>query len=310
MQTILYLLLAIATSAAVAAPIGHATLPPADDARLAALVTDPRLAEISGLGVSRRHPGVLWAHNDSGDDPALFALGSDGQVRARLLLRDAPNIDFEDIAAFELDGTAYLLIADVGDNGGMRRELMLHVLAEPATLADGDIDVAWTIRFRWPDGPRDCEAVAVDPIHGEVLLVSKKRVPPELFRLPLRPAADDLQVAERIGLLHGIAQPSADDLQRNPRYGRYRSQVTGADLSTDGRQLAVLNYLQAYVYRRGPDESWATAAERPPLAVPFPWLAQAEAIAFEPDGQTLWISTEHLPAPLLRLPVVPAPNPQ
>jgi hypothetical protein len=33
----------------------------------------------------------------------------------------------------------------------------------------------------------------------------------------------------------------------------------------------------------------------------MPPLAQAEAIAFEPDGRVIWIGTEKLPAPLVRL---------
>lgn len=35
------------------------------------------------------------------------------------------------------------------------------------------------------DGPRDCEAVAVDAATGQVLLISKSAFPPELFSLPL-----------------------------------------------------------------------------------------------------------------------------
>src|SRR5690606_35887206 len=99
----------------------------------------------------------------------------------------AENTDWEDLAAFRFEGRDWLLVADTGDNGGLRRTLQLHVFEEPARVADGVLRPAWTIVFRWPDGPRDCEAVAVDPVRGEVLLVSKRRQPPELFALPLRP---------------------------------------------------------------------------------------------------------------------------
>ena len=47
---------------------------------------DPRIVEASGLAVSRRHPGVLWTHNDSGDPARLFAVGADGRTRAVLTL--------------------------------------------------------------------------------------------------------------------------------------------------------------------------------------------------------------------------------
>jgi hypothetical protein len=273
------------------------------DARLAGIVTDTALAEISGLAVSRRDPEILWTHNDSGNTADIFAIDRQGRLLATVRLQGVENIDFEDIAAFELDGVPHLMVADVGDNGGIRRELLLHVLREPDAV-DGSAPIAWTVRFRWPDGPRDCEGVAVDPVRGEVLLASKKRVPPELFGLSLRSGSpDEVQVAKPLGVLPHITQPSAHDLQRNPVYGRYRSQVTALDLSPDGRQLAVLNYLQAYVYRRKEGESWAAAIQRAPRDVAFPWLAQAEAVAFDLDGRSLWVSTERLPAPLLRLTV-------
>jgi hypothetical protein len=290
----------------------HRTEPPpeADPAgpRLVALITEPVLDEISGLAVSRRHPDLLWTHNDSGDAPQIHAVGTDGSLRATVRLRGVDNIDYEDIAAFELDGEPYLMVGDVGDNGGVRRELQLHVLREPEAVVDGEAEVAWTIRFRWPDGPRDCESVAVDPVRGEVLLASKRRVPAELFRLPLRPTGRVL-TAERVGLLAGIVQPTAEDLAQHPVYGRYRAQVTAIDLSPDRRSLALLTYRQAYLYRRGDGEDWASAIRRRPQSLDMPWLAQAEAIAFDLEGRTVWVSSERLPAPLLRLPV-PADNPQ
>src|SRR3546814_3441453 len=84
--------------------------------------------------------------------------------------------------------------------------LQLHVIEEPASLDEvaqhAPLEPAWSIAFRWPDGARDCEAVAVDARRGEVLLISKKRTPPELFALPLRPRADGMQVARKIGRAH------------------------------------------------------------------------------------------------------------
>ena len=157
-------------------------------ARLAGLVLDERLREVSGMAASRVHEDVLWLANDGGNDAALYAVSRRGRELARFAVDGVANTDWEDLAAFELDGRHYLLIADTGDNGGLRRTLQLHVVEEPATLEDGPLKPAWSIAFRWPDGARDCEAVAVDAAAGQVLLVSKKRRPPELFALPLRPA--------------------------------------------------------------------------------------------------------------------------
>lgn len=272
------------------------------EARLLALVTDTRLNEISGLADSNRHPGILWTHNDGGSEPEIYALDRQGQHRATLTLAGVRNVDWEDIAGFRDGEQDWLLIADTGDNGGIRNELTLLLVREPDSVADAEIKVERTIRFRWPDGARDCEAVAVDINERAIYLISKKRVPPELFRIPLD--ADTTKapvVAERSGRVWHINQPSDSDLRRNPIYGRYRAQVSGMDISQDGRRMAVLNYLQAVVYRRVGDETWEQALQRPPVPVPFPWMAQAEAVAFSRDGKSLLIGTEILPAPLLEI---------
>jgi hypothetical protein len=196
------------------------------------------------------------------------------------------------------------MVADTGDNGGIRKTLNLYVFEEPAKLRDGgSLRPAWTINFRWPDGARDCEATAVDAANGEILLISKKRVPPELFRLPLQPGPE-LQTAQLLTTLPGIGQPSEEQLTKNPVYGRYRSQVSGADLSPNGRVLAVLNYYSVHTYVRAPGQDWPQAMKTPPGELVFPWLPQAEGIAFSADGRSLLIGSEQRPSPLLRFRVL------
>lgn len=267
------------------------------------LVTQRAIAEISGLAASRTHPGLWWAINDSGSPPALHLVDGNGRWQGQVPA-PVPNIDWEDLASFELDGQRYLLVADTGDNGGIRAELVLHVIEEPVSL-DAAPRLAWSQRFRWPDGPRDCEAVAVDPLAREILLVSKKRVPPELFRLPLGPN-QDLQVAERLGTLPDVAQPTQEDLARSPVYGRYRAQMTAADLSANGRVLAVLSYRAIHFLVRQPGESWAAPLARPGQSLALPWIPQAEALAFSPDGRELVVGSEQLPSPFVRYRVLPA----
>lgn len=267
---------------------------------IAGLVTNKSTDEISGLAASRTHPGLYWAINDGGNTNELHLLDDRGQHRASVRVDGAPNVDWEDLASFELDGRRYLLVADTGDNGGIRNDLVLYVLEEPEDLSQ-PARVAWRLPFRWPDGPRDCEAAAVDPVRGEVLLISKKRVPPELFRLPLRPGEGEA-VAERLGTLTGIEQPDAQDLAKSPTYGRYRAQITGADLSPNGRVLAVLNYRSVHFLVRPAHGDWDLDRAMPHLQMP--WLPQAEAIAFSLDGLSLSIGSEQLPSPFLRYRVI------
>jgi hypothetical protein len=272
----------------------------------AGVLSDPDLDEVSGLAASRAHPGIYWAINDSGTGPKVIAIKADGSKEATMTLAGGENVDWEDLDAFDLNGKHYLLIADTGDNGGIRKQLTLYVIEEPAKLRDGgSLKPAWIINFKWPDGARDCEAAAVDPVRGEVLLISKKRVPPELFRVALRPSDGNPQTAELLATLSDISQPSQEELKKNPVYGRYRSQITAADLSTNGRVLAVLNYHSVHLYVRRDGQDWAQVMKTVPGQLELPWLPQAEGIAFSPDGRSLLIGSEQRPSPLIMYRAIP-----
>lgn len=271
---------------------------PASGSGLAGMLLDPQLSETSGLAASRRHPGVLWLHDDGGNPARLFAVSDTGRRLATFHVEGVTKTDWEDIAAFELEGRRYLLIADTGDNGGLRRSLQLHVIEEPAALDNARLRPAWSIAFRWPDGARDCEAVAVDAARREILLVSKKREPPELFTLPLRPAGTGLQTAAFVGGLAGVPPPEKVDGAPGSAVAH---QVTAADVAPDGRTLAVMTYRHLLLYPRARREGWDNAIARVPQVHPLPWLPQAEALGWALDGRSLYATGEFVPAPLYRV---------
>ena len=267
---------------------------------LSGVLLDSQLAEISGLAASRRHRNVLWLHDDGGNPARLFAVSPDGDRLATLRIEGVTKTDWEDMAAFRLDGRNYLLVADTGDNGGLRRTLQLHVIEEPARLENARLKPAWSIAFRWPDGARDCEAVAVDERAGRILLISKKRQPPEVFTLPLR-AQPGVQTAQRIGTLAGVPQPTARELRANAKQARIMNQVTAADIAPDNRTLAVMTYRNVLLYPRRNGESWAQAVARAPRISELPWIPQAEALGWTSDGKALFATGEFIPAPLYRI---------
>ncbi len=285
--------------------------------RLAALITDPQLSEISGIAESRRRPGVLWVENDSGNPADLHAIDDSGHRIATVHVDGARNIDWEDLAAFELDGRPYVLIGDVGDNGGRQHDLELYVVAEPDLARatpeqplELTVKPAWTLEARWPDGARDCEAVAVDAQRREVLLMSKRRLPPELFRLRLDPPRrnEGVRSAEQIGFAYSLPQSTPEEQATAKGLARIRHQVTSIDLSPDGRRLAVLTYDGAYVYDRPAGADWADVLRKTPQRIALPPIAQAESLAFSRDAASLWISSEKLPAPLLKVDLTVAPG--
>ena len=97
-----------------------------------AVLADSAVTESSGLAASRRQPGLLWTHNDSGGGPIVFATDERGTALGRFAVPGAENIDWEDLAIGPgVDGNDALFIADIGDNARSREELVVWQVPEP-----------------------------------------------------------------------------------------------------------------------------------------------------------------------------------
>lgn len=270
---------------------------------ISGLVTDTRIDEISGLAASRRRDGVLWAHNDSGNPNSIFALSTAGAVIAEYGIDGVANVDWEDMASFELDGRSWLLIGDIGDNGALRPTIRFILVPEPdlAGGRGGRITPEWVLEARWPDAPRDAESMAVDPVSRTIYLLSKRRVPVQVFSLPLAPPAspDEVRTIRQIGTMSGIPQPTQEEIGASPEIGRWLGQPTAMDRRADG-SFVVITYRDAYLFLAQPGDDAARTLRRAPLRMGLPRLPQAEAVAFGRDGRAVYATTERLPAPILR----------
>lgn len=255
-----------------------------------------QLDELSGLTRSNIHPGIFWAINDGDNATQMIAIDARAKTVAVVTLDGVVNTDWEDISNYRLDGKNYIAIADTGDNGGVRDELAIHIFEEPAQLVAGQhLKPYRSLRFVWPDGPRDVEALMTDTTAGQFLLVSKKRVPAELYALPFD--AKDGSSPSVIGRFEGISQPDAATMNSKGDYGRYRSQITAADLSPDNKTIALLNYQQINFFDR-PSAKHPNVLPRQTLTLP--WLPQAESIAYSEDGNSLFVGSEQSPSPIIR----------
>jgi hypothetical protein len=252
-------------------------------------LANPQINEASGMASSHIYPTVLWVINDGGDDAMLYAVGIDGADLGTYRIDGASNYDWEALASFQLQDTAYLLIADVGDNWEQRETGSLYVVEEPSITKTGlsddtPVSIAWHIRFTYEDGPRDCEAVAVDEAHQRVLLLSKRSLPPVLYELPLQPVEDDaIAVAQRVTTIPHFNWPTA------------------MDLSPDGLSALVLTYNSVYLFSRSPDEDWLNALKIQPQRLHFTQLSQQEAACFGFYGKSVYVTSEKRPTPLIRI---------
>ncbi len=305
------LLLAALALAAVGPTAAEPELTPAPFAYVtgharAGEIVDRRLPETSGLAASRRQPGRLWALNDGGNPPALFLLEGDGRVVARYHLEGVDNHDWEDLAAFVWLGTPYLLVADIGDNLARRDDgVLLHLIVEPEAGQRGALRPAASVRFRYPDGPRDAEGVAVDVGEASVLVVTKREAAPRFYRLPLRlDTPREALMAERLGVLVN-PEPRFDPPGGRATRSLFGAAPTALDLDDAGRNLLLLTYTAVYRLVRGQGEPWTAALERPFERLADHPLPQAEALAVAPDGTAAWFTSERLPAPLWRVDLAP-----
>jgi hypothetical protein len=260
------------------------------------------IVEASGLARSHYYDDRLWTLNDGGSSPALYAFFTDGRDAATVRLRGADNIDWEDLASFSLDGRHWLVVGDVGDNAAGRSFVTLYVAEEPQSTDITEIEVAREIRLRYPDGPMDCEAIAVDVAGRRVLLLGKRTIPAVLYAVPLTAQqSDEPLLAERLGVIDSIPQPTGRDLRRALPNQDWHWQPTAMDLSDDGSLAAVLTYRAVYLFSRSAAEPWIAALQREPVQLPIGNIREAESIAISRDGGALFVTAEGRHPPLLRL---------
>jgi len=259
-------------------------------------IQSPAVNEASGLAVSPKDDRFLWTLNDSGGSTDLHLLNTDGEDRGNVTVTNAANLDWEDMASFTLDGKSYLLIADTGDNNGVRPIRTLHILAEPALPADGQklsgsVTTAWHIDFTYEGGPRDCESVAVDAVAEKIILISKRTKPPEVYEMPLRASKSSAPLVMKSSGTTSVESPAGNALP-------FASQPVGLDISADRTFAAVVTYYGVFLFPRKSEESWVEAFSQKPQLLPPHALPQAESVAISKDGTRIFVVSEGKNSPI------------
>lgn len=242
----------------------------------------PTVDESSGLAASRRNPGLLWTHNDSGDDPVVHCADRQGRACGTWRVTGAGARDWEDMAVGPGPeaGRSYLYLGDIGDNLGDQSQVTVYRVPEPAAPAGAGAPTATEraerIPLRYADGPRDAEALLVHPVSGDLYVVTKEPRSAGVYRMG--PGG----VLERIATLAVGPAP-----------------VTGGDIAPDGRRVALCTYGSGFELELPPTADGFDAVWRQPLRpVELGPRAQGEAIAYRLDGNALLTTSELAPAPL------------
>jgi len=276
-------------------------VPPASNSKYAAAVVTGKIKskdieESSGIAASRCQNGVLWTHNDSGDDAFIFALNKAGESLGTWRIPNAQNIDWEDIASYKgSDGKCFVYVGEIGDNKSKRTEHAVYRVLEPNTSgADASSDrkhplisePAEVVRFVYPDYDQDAETLMVHPQTGDVYIVTKRiSGPAGVYRLRPQFNTDTVQKLEKVAEISVPAIPNG--------------LITGGDISADGKSVILCDYAEGYelTLPNGSsnfDDIW----QQTPEPVELGKRPHGEGVTYSFDGTSIFASSEGKGAPI------------
>jgi hypothetical protein len=229
-------------------------------------IENAAIGESSGIVPSRRARNVFWTHNDSGAD-TLYAISAEGAALGEFKVKDTELQNWEDIAS----SGGRLYIADIGNNGGSRNRVSVHAVPEPnAKLAGGEVRPVKRWQLEYPNDPFDAESFFVHRGYGYVIEKESGNAHVYRFRLSSRGEAE-LQEQCELNL---------------------DAPATGADITADGKRLAVITGQGAYLFTL-PGRVPSEGTLEPTLFVPFTF-DRMEACAFTQDGLIVTAETREI----------------
>lgn len=186
-------------------------------------VLPPDFVEVSGLKLIT--PDSIWWHNDSGDRARLLLTDGKGRVRQRISLVGARNRDWEDITA---DPAGNLYLGDFGNNLNRRTDLCIYRFQPRTKQVD-------SISFKYPDQLSFPPPLAQWNFDAEALI---------WFRDSLHIFSKNRVGAGNYYTKHYIlpAQPGNYTAILKDSLLLPKRVVTGAALSPDGQQIALISY--------------------------------------------------------------------
>lgn len=241
------------------------------------------VSEVSGIAMSRKNKGMLWAHNDSGNPGYLFLIdAATGVVVARYEVKGTVNIDWEDIAvaAGPKKGKFYIYLSDTGDNKKSRSEYRIYRFEEPefvpahrnrlVTVTDIPVD---SICFQYPGGPQNTESLLVDPSAKDIFFITKSGDSSMLYVLPYPQQTSRQDTAIKAGTFP------------------FR-EASGAAVSPDGSRVIIRNRQDLFYWERKASETMLATLQRTPVKAPYAGEPQGEAVCFDDKNNYYTLSEQ------------------
>lgn len=226
---------------------------------LVGTIQNAEIGESSGIAVSKKGKGAFWTHNDGGLDK-IYAINSAGASLGEWKLKDVELDNIEDIAAT----ASRVYVADIGNDTGARDVVQVVAVPAPNPARSGDLRPARIWQLAYPNGPFDAESFFVWKTGGYVIPRGLGDGGATVYKFPLNKRGASF-----------VLQPTCKlHVGDEPR---------GADLSADGKRLAVITSSGAYLFTFAKAGIPADGTLEPALFVPFS-DASMEGCCFTPDG--------------------------
>jgi hypothetical protein len=219
-------------------------------------IQSPDITESSGIVATKKARGALWTHNDGGQD-IVYSISSTGESLGEWKIKDVDLQNIEDIAA----GPGGLYLAAIGNDTRDRKEVTVVRIPEPPANRSGEVSPTriWTLKY---PGGEEFDAESFFVLKGSGYIISKDD-DARIYRFPLNKSGTEFEL-EKMCKLNVGAKP------------------TGADITKDGKRLAVITGAGAYLFTLTngiPDDGTLD----PALFVPYS-DGSMEGCTFTPDG--------------------------
>lgn len=241
-------------------------------------ITDLRLRESSGMVVSRKNDGLLWVHNDSGNQPRIFLIDTLGEIKRIFYLKNAVNYDWEDIAIGPGPSGKknYMYVGDIGDNLAVRPNIQIYRFEEPSISQKDSMIVNYDrITLNYPDSARDAEALMVDPISTDIYIISKREPHVGVYKAKNPSSSQSVVKLEFLGKLPFHL-------------------INAADITPDGKEILVKNYLAIFYWKRDPKKSIFETLQEDHQLIRYSPEPQGESIAWKPDDSGFYTISERV----------------
>jgi len=219
-------------------------------------------------------------HNDSGGGAFVYATDITGADLGTFEI-DASAFDWEDMAIGPGPDPAldYLYLGDIGDNLHFRPVVTIYRIPEPVPdPAGGFVTDIESFNLSYPEPGSDSEAILVDPVTGDVLLISKGNAgeAAHIFKA----ASTELANGETTNL-----EPVGTFPLESGAF------VTGADIDATGSAIVFRGYNQVWLWERT-DLNFIETFSSEPCRTPSTAEVQGEAIAFASSGFSYFTVSE------------------